>query len=122
MRTSLSCVALIALLPACGGGGSTKIALPQWPSLALGSPNVGGEFGRAVALAGDLVAVGSPDRNQVHIYDAATGRLRHTLRGGARFGGIAATTQSPCFARSQSARPCLRSSGWACGMAPLRAA
>ncbi len=97
MRTSLVCAALLTLLPACGGSGSTPIAVPRWPSLALGSPNVGGEFGRAVALAGDLVAVGSPDRNQVHVYEAATGRLQRTLRGGERFGAALAVRDDELF-------------------------
>ncbi len=97
MRKSLACLTLLALLVACGGSGSTEIALPRWPSVVLGSPNVGGEFGRAVAFADECVAVGSPGRNQVHIYDATTGRLKRTLRGGERFGTALVTRDGELY-------------------------
>lgn len=76
----LSC----ALTVGCGGGTQSLASSAEFdlPGLRLGSPDSGGDFGRAVVFVGDLVAVGAPDQaeGRVHLYVAATGELVRSLR------------------------------------------
>jgi hypothetical protein len=38
-----------------------------------------GQFGTAIAVSGGSVLVGDPGDNEVHVFDAATGTLQHTI-------------------------------------------
>ncbi|MCB1092961.1 MAG: hypothetical protein KDL87_15595, partial [Verrucomicrobiae bacterium] len=51
-----------------------------------------GEFGAALALHGNLLAVGEPGADAVHLYNVATGALLRSITGtaGSRFGGALA--------------------------------
>ncbi|MCB1064070.1 MAG: hypothetical protein KDN20_14260 [Verrucomicrobiae bacterium] len=52
----------------------------------------GGEFGKSLALFGNLLAVGEPGGSEVHLYDVVSGRLQRTIEGpdGTRFGAAVA--------------------------------
>ena len=88
--------AVLVFLAACGGNESRPVQ-PGLPTLTLASPQAGGEFGRAAACVGDLVAVGAPDRNRVHVYLGASGRLLRTLHGSGRFGAALAANGNELF-------------------------
>ncbi len=72
----------LLIFAACNKGTQSLADDPEFilPSLTLGSPGLAGEYGRAVVFVGDLAAVGQPDRNEVHLFDAEDGKLVRTLR------------------------------------------
>jgi hypothetical protein len=52
-------------------------------TLSSPTPEPGGNFGQAVALVGNLIAVGAPDEDSasghVHLFDSATGIFQRTI-------------------------------------------
>jgi hypothetical protein len=78
-----ACILAIALLAAsCGGADSHPTFEVQLPSSILASPRTGGDFGSAVVLLDEMVAVGAPGDGRgglVHLFRRGSGKLVRTL-------------------------------------------